>query len=293
MYRGEIPEGLEGRKNYRSNGREIEHGIIQKSVDIIQYGDFVEEIHPEHPRSESLLIRKKLADGFKNGLVTPEGLSAHGRGEAFDYILGEETTDQARSAIEASAAALLRADRPVISVNGNTAALVPSEIVELADEVEAKIEVNLFHGSAERKLRIAEHLEEYGAEDILGVDDEYLTEIPEIRSGRRMVDDRGIAQADAVFVPLEDGDRTEALEKLGKDVVTVDLNPMSRTAKAADITVVDNIVRALPKLIEISKDLSDAAPQRLDGILEDFDNEANLGLTLEEMFRRLKGLSQN
>lgn len=252
----------------------------------------IEGIHPEHPRAESLLIRKKLADGFKDGIVTPEGLCAHGRGEAFDYILGEETTDQALAAIEAAAAALLNADRPILSVNGNTAALVPSEIVELADEVGAGIEVNLFHESTERERKIVKHLEKYGAEDILGVDENYLTEIPGIRSDRRMVDERGISAADVVFVPLEDGDRTKALNKLKKNVVTVDLNPISRTARAADITVVDNIVRALPKIVERSKELSQASPRRMNEILETFDNRSNLSLTLKTMLSRLRKLSR-
>ena len=32
-------------------------------------------------------------------------------------------------------------------------------------------------------------------------------------------------KADTVLVPLEDGDRTEALVKMGKTVVAIDLNP--------------------------------------------------------------------
>ena len=43
-----------------------------------------------HPRAKSLLIRKKLVEGFDNGLVAKEGLLAQGRGEAFDYLLGEK-----------------------------------------------------------------------------------------------------------------------------------------------------------------------------------------------------------
>ena len=40
---------------------------------------------------------------------------------------------------------LLLARRPVISVNGNAAALVPGELVELSELVGAVLEVNLFH----------------------------------------------------------------------------------------------------------------------------------------------------
>lgn len=51
-------------------------------------------------------------------------------------------------------------------------------------------------------------------------------------------------------MPLEDGDRTEALVRMGKRVVTIDLNPLSRTAVAAHVTIVDNLVRAMPALVE-------------------------------------------
>ena len=44
-----------------------------------------------HPRLDSLLIREKLVKGFDNNLVAKEGL-LHGRGETFDYLLGEKTS---------------------------------------------------------------------------------------------------------------------------------------------------------------------------------------------------------
>ena len=69
-----------------------------------------------------------------------------------------------------------------------------------------------------------------------------------LSSGRANVSREGIYSADVVLVMLEDGDRTGALVKAGKQVIAIDLNPLSRTAKKADITIVDNIVRALPLL---------------------------------------------
>ena len=71
--------------------------------------------------------------------------------------------------------------------------------------------------------------------------------IPELQSERRRVDLSGIMKADTVLVPLEDGDRTEALVKMGKTVVAIDLNPMSRTARSANITIVDNAIRVYTK----------------------------------------------
>jgi len=248
------------------------------------------KVSPLHPRAESLRVRERLVEGFEAGLVVPEGLAAHGRGEAFDYILGEQTTEHAKRAIEAASATLLLAKRPVISVNGNVAALVPAEIAELAKAVGAKIEVNLFHGSARRESVIARWLRKHGAKEVLGTSVKFSTRIKEVHSDRRKVDRRGIAAADVVLVPLEDGDRTEALKKLGKRVIAIDLNPMSRTARAADVTIVDNIVRALPLMVKDAKRLSRAQKTRLHDVVRHFDNKANLEATLEFMLGRLKNL---
>ncbi len=248
------------------------------------------KVSPLHPRAESLRVRERLVEGFEASLVVPEGLAAHGRGEAFDYILGEQTTEHAKRAIEAASAMLLLAKHPVISVNGNVAALVPAEIAELAKAVGAKIEVNLFHGSARRESVIARWLRKHGAKEVLGTSVKFSTRIKEVHSDRRKVDRRGIAAADVVLVPLEDGDRTEALKKLGKRVIAIDLNPMSRTARAADVTIVDNIVRALPLMAKDAKRLSRAQKTRLHDVVRHFDNKANLGATLEFMLGRLKNL---
>jgi len=70
-----------------------------------------------------------------------------------------------------------------------------------------------------------------------------------IDSPRRIVDKDGIFAADVVLVPLEDGDRTQALKRAGKTVITFDLNPLSRTAQTADITIVDNVIRGMRLLI--------------------------------------------
>ncbi len=250
------------------------------------------DISPNHPRAVSLRTREKLVKGFEAGLVVGEGLAAHGRGEAFDYILGERTTTQAKRSITAAAAALLSAENPVLSVNGNVAALVPGELVELSRVTGAKLEVNLFHGSGKREAAIARQLRSFGAKEVLGIDPKFSASIREIQSNRRKVDSRGIASADVAFVPLEDGDRAEALRKLGKLVIAVDLNPMSRTAEAANITIVDNVIRAMPLLIEQAKRLSKNRPASLKKTAAGFDNESNLDATLDLMLRRLKSLSK-
>jgi 4-phosphopantoate--beta-alanine ligase len=232
-------------------------------------------IPENHPRRKSLLIREELIDGFEAGLVAKEGLIAHGRGEAFDYLIGERTTHPARKAIRAAAACLLHSKHPVISVNGNAAALAAEDITTLAKESNAKVEVNLFYRTEERVKKISRKLREAGIKEVLGVNDA-TARIPELSSERRKVSPIGIYEADCVLVPLEDGDRTEALRKMGKCVIAVDLNPLSRTAKKASITIVDNLVRALPLLISEVKKLKGKRREALKNILGSYDNKKNL-----------------
>jgi 4-phosphopantoate--beta-alanine ligase len=245
------------------------------------------EIPSNHPRGRSLRIRELLAMNYRLGIVVPQGLIAHGRGEAFDYLLGERTIKPALRAITATGAAMLLANRPVISVNGNSAALVAKDLVELAMITGSKIEVNLFYRSLEREMAIEKALRDAGADDVLGVGARASARIPELSSERRKVDMRGIYSADLVFVPLEDGDRTEALRRMGKNVVAIDLNPLSRTARHASITIVDNIVRALPLLIEEVRRLTSKSERELRMVVRRFDNGKNLMDCIRFMAKRL------
>ena len=52
---------------------------------------------------------------------------------------------------------LLSAGNPVISVNGNTAALAAEEISELQKKCGARVEVNLFHRT-EKRVEMIENL---------------------------------------------------------------------------------------------------------------------------------------
>ena len=206
------------------------------------------DVPHSHPRYTSLRLRDAIVAGVDKGITSVHGLIAHGRGEAFDYLIGERTRPFARKAARAAAAMLLLAERPVIAVNGNAAALVPKEMVELGRALGAPLEVNIFHASKTRERKMRKHLLESGAAEILMPSDK--TELSFIDSPRRFVHSEGIFIADAVFVPLEDGDRCEALRKMGKRVIVVDLNPLSRTARKASAAIVDNVVRAVPLLIE-------------------------------------------
>jgi 4-phosphopantoate---beta-alanine ligase len=240
----------------------------------------IHKIAPTHPRASSLIIREKLVDGFKNGIVVPHGLIAHGRGEAFDYLLGERTTKYAYEAEKAAVCLLLLSKKSIISVNGNTAALCPRDLVTLSNVTKSRIEVNLFHKSVARSNAIARILKKEDAFDVLGLDDKSMMMIKDISSNRKYVDKNGIMNSDTIFVALEDGDRTESLVKMGKKVISVDLNPLSRTAIASNITIVDNIVRVIPNMIKISEHLVKKDKYYLLQLIKNFDNKENIHKSL-------------
>jgi 4-phosphopantoate--beta-alanine ligase len=237
-------------------------------------------IPANHPRAHSLQIREKLIDGFRNNIVVEEGLIAHGRGEAFDYLIGEKTSKEALTAMRSAVALMLLAKRPVISVNGNVASLCAKEIIELAEVTDAAIEVNLFYRTLGRELAIEKLLLSNGAKEVLGVGSRASEIISELMSDRRRVDPDGIYSADVVLVPLEDGDRTEALVKMGKKVIAIDLNPLSRTAQKADVTIVDNVIRAMPRMVKIAKQMKRMKRKELQKLAE-FDNAKNIANSLK------------
>jgi 4-phosphopantoate--beta-alanine ligase len=250
-------------------------------------------VPPGHPRKASLEIRERVIDGHDEHIVATAGLLAHGRGEAFDYLIGEKTTEQAREAARAAVAALLSANRPIISVNGNACALVAKELVTLSELIDAPLEINLFYYTREREDAILRALKKAGAKKVLGTHDRPSTTIPELSSNRRKVDSDGIAKADTVLVPLEDGDRTEALRALGKIVIAIDLNPMSRTAQHASITVVDNIVRVLPLMIDYAREMKDASEEDLRSRASSFDNGVNLSESIRLIIEHLESEARN
>jgi 4-phosphopantoate---beta-alanine ligase len=208
-----------------------------------------------HPRYRSLRVRASLADSMRRGLIVPEGLIAHGRGEAFDYFLGERTTPSARRAERTAARWIWAAEWPVLSVNGNVAALAAKEVARLARaDPRLRVEVNLFHRTPARARAIARVLRSAGVPRVLGV--RPTARIPGLPSDRSRVDVNGIYRADVCLVPLEDGDRAGALRARGQRVIAIDLNPLSRTSQSADLPIVDELTRALGHIAEDLEELA-------------------------------------
>ena len=240
-------------------------------------------LSPRHPRYASLRVRARLAKAHRRGLVVPEGLIAQGRGEAFDYLLGERTSLSARKAERVAAEWLLAARHPVVSVNGNVAALAANEVASLVRAVPGlAVEVNLFHRTEARARAVARTLRAAGVSDVLGV--RPTATIPHLPSDRARVDRHGIFRADVCLVPLEDGDRAEALRALGKRVISIDLNPLSRTSRTADLPIVDEVQRALRAIADAAlRHRSTERPARW----TPFDRRAALSEALETIARGL------
>lgn len=240
-----------------------------------------------HPRYDSLVRRERLVRAWKAGVVVPEGLIAHGRGEAWDYLFGEETSAPALVAEKAAASFLVTATRPVISVNGNVAALAAKEVVRLAKAIPAPIEINLFHRTERRVRLILQILRKAGAKDVFGPRPN--ARIPCLESRRALCHRDGIYRADVVLVPLEDGDRAEALTGMGKVVIGVDLNPLSRTSQSATVPIVDELTRALPNVERYVRELKDN-PEEARRLRREYDKAGNLGAVYSFIGWRVDGL---
>jgi len=229
-------------------------------------------IHDDHPRRDSLLSRQNIVDAQNKGLLADSALIAHGRGEAFDYLLGECTIPSAKRAEEESVSRLVAALYPVISLNGNSTVLAGRDAVKLAALVGCKIEINIFYRTESRINLLSQTLNQVKNEvafenpsdeidseiwsqmvanvEILGMSPD--AQIPGLDGPRAKCCSQGIYAADTVLVPLEDGDRCEALIQMGKQVIVVDLNPLSRTARTATVTIVDHASRAFNEMVKIA-----------------------------------------
>lgn len=188
------------------------------------------------------------------GMLADSALIAHGRGEAFDYLLGEQTHPFALEAIRQAVAVLKQAQRPVLCVNGNTVALAGREMLELATLLSCPIEINIFYRTDERMKALFNELNDLNQEfdsqvEILGAHPD--AEILGLKGPRAKCESRGIFSSDVVLVPLEDGDRCEALVAMGKTVIVIDLNPLSRSAQKASITIVNELHRTIQVMNEL------------------------------------------
>jgi 4-phosphopantoate--beta-alanine ligase len=223
------------------------------------------------------------------GLVTPTGLISHGRGEACDYLMGERTLVPSLDAERAAAAFLLAAKRPVVCVNGNAAALDPGNLILLAKEIRAKVEVNIFHRTEERLQLLISYMEDNGAENVRGRNPD--ARIPQLTSDRALCTKEGIFDSDVILVPIEDGDRAKALADMGKTVIAIDLNPLSRTSKTASVSISDEMTRALENIIRFVRELR-GKDDEIEQIISGFSNEDNRRAVIDAICASLRAGSE-
>ena len=208
---------------------------------------------PSHPRYRSLLMRHRLEVAAEKGMLADSALIAHGRGEAYDYLIGERTISSADFATRVALRCLKEAEHPVLSVNGNVVALAGDEMLQLAHLLNCPVEVNIFYRTPERMAVLLSDLDERN--NRLGLNVEILganpdAEIPGLKGPRAKCESKGILQSDVLLVPLEDGDRCQALVAMDKTVIVVDLNPLSRSSQTGSITIVNEVTRCIAELVD-------------------------------------------
>jgi 4-phosphopantoate--beta-alanine ligase len=194
--------------------------------------------------------------------------------------MGERTTAAALNAERAAAAYMLEAKRPVVCVNGNAAALNAKGLIGAASATGSRIEVNIFHRTEERMAALIGYMRECGAKGVLGERPD--ARIPGLSSNRALCTSEGIFASDAILVPIEDGDRAEALVKMGKVVIAIDLNPLSRTSRMATVSIADEMSRALANMTAFAKELKNNKEERKD-IISRFSNAENRKAAIEDI----------
>ncbi len=252
------------------------------------------DVPPTHPRYSSLMSRKRLVEAAAKGMLADSALIAHGRGEAFDYLLNESTCDAASQAITEVAIRLHNAKFPTLSINGNSTALAGEVMIACAAVLGCPLEVNIYYRTPERMDALLNHLNSLRekAKKLLpvsmqnNVDDVAIlggapdAVIPNLDGPRAACHSDGILAADVILVPLEDGDRCEALISMGKTVCVIDLNPLSRTARMASVTIVDELTRCAPLLLNAL--IEKPAPNS-----KKWNNDVNLEKSLNVMLGKL------
>lgn len=242
-------------------------------------------IPKDHPRYRSLMVREQLAEAVEKGLVNPTGLISHGRGEAFDYLMGERTLPPSLEAEKVAAAYLLRAKRPLVCVNGNAAALDAKNLIKLSETIPAPLEINIFHRTAERMELLISYMESQGCREVLGrVPEE---RIPGLNHDRALCS-RTLYDCDTIIVPIEDGDRAEALVRMGKVVISIDINPISRTSKTATVPISDELTRALENIIRFVGELR-GHEDEIDRVISSYDSDRNR----KELLREISSYLEN
>ena len=132
------------------------------------------------------------------------------------------------------------------------------------------MEVNIFHRTEERMEKLISFMESKGAADVLGRNPD--AKIDGLSHARALCTREGVFSSDVILVPIEDGDRAEALVAMGKTVISIDLNPLSRTSKAATVPISDEIGRALENIRRYAGELR-GREDEIDSVISSFSGD--------------------
>ena len=132
------------------------------------------------------------------------------------------------------------------------------------------MEVNIFHRTEERMEKLISFMESKGASNVLGRNPD--AKIDGLSHARAFCTREGVFTSDVILVPIEDGDRAEALVSMGKTVISIDLNPLSRTSKAATVPISDEIGRALENITRYVEELR-GKEDEIDAVIRSYSGE--------------------
>ena len=147
----------------------------------------------------------------------------------------------------------------LLAIDGRCAAGKTTLTTELAEQWDCNvIHMDDFYlpfrdRTPERMEKLISYMESKGAKNVLGRDPD--TRIPGLNHDRALCTQEGVGSSDVIVVPIEDGDRAEALVAMGKKVISLDLNPLSRTSRMATVPISDEISRALANITAYVKEL--------------------------------------
>jgi 4-phosphopantoate--beta-alanine ligase len=73
-------------------------------------------------------------------------------------------------------------------------------------------------------------------------------------------------------------------------VITIDLNPLSRTSRHATVSIVDEVERAIKNIISVVKEKKgkNEGEKKLAVVVGGYNNKTNLREVIEEIVNRLK-----
>ena len=75
---------------------------------------------------------------------------------------------------------------------------------------------------------------------------------------------------------------------MGKTVITIDLNPLSRTSRTATISIVDNLTRALDNMVRFGREIKKERKDELVKLIMTYDNKRALSEAIFEIQEHLK-----